>query len=97
MILNISYVFSQEVLVYRVNWLKAKARWQRWDEELNLVKHEMGWTVSWFQNKKDEWDRRYHQATKPGHQAYAQRQVLLWERFELDAQNAFKDKMIIVN
>ncbi|KAG1883649.1 hypothetical protein F4604DRAFT_1677400 [Suillus subluteus] len=29
---------------YRVNWLKAKARWQRWEEELSLVQHEMGWT-----------------------------------------------------
>jgi len=24
-------------LVYRVNWLKAKARWRRWEEELSLV------------------------------------------------------------
>jgi hypothetical protein len=61
-----------------------------------LVRHEMGWTVSWFGHKKDEWDRRYDQATKLGHQAYAQRQVLLWERFLLDAENSFKDKMIVV-
>ncbi|KAG1841841.1 hypothetical protein F4604DRAFT_1597863, partial [Suillus subluteus] len=81
---------------YRVNWLKAKARWQRWEEELSLVRHEMGWTVSWFGHKKDEWDRRYDQATKLGHQAYAQCQVLLWERFLLDAENSFKDKMIVV-
>ncbi|KAG2130738.1 hypothetical protein DEU56DRAFT_757809 [Suillus clintonianus] len=51
---------------YRVNWLKAKARWQRWEEELRLVQHEMGWTV------------------------------LLWGRFALDAENSFKDKMIVV-
>ncbi|KAG2049659.1 hypothetical protein BDR06DRAFT_893341 [Suillus hirtellus] len=82
---------------YRVNWLKAKARWQRWEEELSLVQHEMGWTVGWFQQKKDEWHRRYHQAKKAGHQEYAQRQVLLWEKFELDAQNAFNGKMIIVD
>ncbi|KAG1765578.1 hypothetical protein EDD22DRAFT_845369 [Suillus occidentalis] len=81
---------------YTVNWLKAKARWQRWEEELSFVQHEMGWIVSWFQHKKDEWHRRYQQATKPGHQAYAWQQVLLWEKFELDAQNAFKDNMIII-
>ncbi|KAG2108609.1 uncharacterized protein F5147DRAFT_799314, partial [Suillus discolor] len=34
---------------YRVNWLKAKARWQRWEEELRLVQHEMGWTVCVYQ------------------------------------------------
>ncbi|KAG1827507.1 uncharacterized protein BJ212DRAFT_1257730, partial [Suillus subaureus] len=41
---------------YRVNWLKAKARWQRWEEELSLVQHEMGWTVGWFRYKKAEWE-----------------------------------------
>ncbi|KAG1720661.1 uncharacterized protein EDB91DRAFT_1064768, partial [Suillus paluster] len=81
---------------YRVNWLKAKARWQRWEEELRLVQHEMGWTVSWFKYRMEEWDQRYRQATKPGHQAYAHRQVLLWGRFALDAENSFKDKMIVV-
>ncbi|KAG2035934.1 hypothetical protein BDR03DRAFT_867156, partial [Suillus americanus] len=81
---------------YRVNWLKAKARWQRWEEELSLVRHEMGWTVSWFKYKKEEWEQRLHKATKHGHQAYAQWQVLLWERFLLNAQNSFKDNMVIV-
>ncbi|KAG2116427.1 uncharacterized protein F5147DRAFT_531540, partial [Suillus discolor] len=74
---------------YRVNWLKAKARWQRWEEELRLVQHKMGWTVSWFKYRMGEWDQRYQQATKPGHQAYAHRQVLLWGRFALDAENSF--------
>jgi hypothetical protein len=76
--------------------LKAKARWQRWEEELSLVRHEMGWTVSWFKYKKEEWEQRLHKATKHGHRAYAQRQVLLWERFLLNAQNSFKDNMVIV-
>ncbi|KAG2358386.1 hypothetical protein BDR07DRAFT_1295041 [Suillus spraguei] len=31
---------------YRVNWLKAKARWRRWEEELTLTRHEMQWTIS---------------------------------------------------
>ncbi|KAG0696999.1 hypothetical protein DFH29DRAFT_1024097, partial [Suillus ampliporus] len=36
----------QEIQPSQVNWLKAKARWQRWEEELSLVRHEMGWTTS---------------------------------------------------
>ncbi|KAG1826698.1 hypothetical protein EV424DRAFT_1319447, partial [Suillus variegatus] len=40
---------------YRVNWLKAKARWNRWEEELSLVQHEMGWTVSWFKYQEEKW------------------------------------------
>ncbi|KAG1818960.1 hypothetical protein DFJ58DRAFT_850222 [Suillus subalutaceus] len=43
---------------YRVNWLKAKARWSRWQEELSLVRHEMGWTINWFKYHEKEWDRR---------------------------------------
>ncbi|KAG1821442.1 hypothetical protein DFJ58DRAFT_849975 [Suillus subalutaceus] len=48
---------------YRVNWLKAKARWSRWQEELSLVRHEMGWTINWFKYHEKEWDRRG--GTKP--------------------------------
>ncbi|KAG1796220.1 hypothetical protein EV424DRAFT_1334024, partial [Suillus variegatus] len=76
--------------------LKAKARWQRWEEELSLVQHEMGWTVSWFQYKEEEWLRRYKKSVKPGHQAYAHRQMCLWGNFGSEAENSFKDKMIIV-
>jgi hypothetical protein len=41
-------------LVYRVNWLKAKARWNRWEEELSLVQHEMGWTIGWFKHQEEK-------------------------------------------
>ncbi|KAG1889978.1 hypothetical protein F4604DRAFT_1507251, partial [Suillus subluteus] len=40
---------------YRVNWLKAKARWRRWEEELTLTRHEMRWTISWFHHQKSQW------------------------------------------
>ncbi|KAG1797526.1 hypothetical protein EV424DRAFT_1333400, partial [Suillus variegatus] len=79
--------------VYRVNWLKAKARWSRWEEELNLTKHKMRWTINWFNHQKGEWSRRSMEAMKPGHQAYAYRQVLLWTMFAEDAENRFKDHM----
>ena len=36
-------------IVYRISWLRAKARYTRWEEELSLVKHEMTWTVAWFE------------------------------------------------
>ncbi|KAG1886594.1 hypothetical protein F4604DRAFT_1571859, partial [Suillus subluteus] len=74
---------------YRVNWLKAKARWSRWQEELSLVRHEMGWTINWFKYHQKEWNRRWQQATRPGHQAYAYQQVLMWGRFAQDAEKAF--------
>ncbi|KAG1840122.1 hypothetical protein C8R48DRAFT_679665 [Suillus tomentosus] len=76
-------------LVYRVNWLKAKARWNRWQEELRLVRHEMGWTINWFKYHQNEWERRGGQATRPGHQAYAYQQVLMWGRFVEGAEKNF--------
>ncbi|KAG1787048.1 uncharacterized protein HD556DRAFT_1312999 [Suillus plorans] len=74
---------------YRVNWLKAKARWNRWQEELRLVRHEMGWTINWFKYHQNEWERRGGQATRPGHQAYAYQQVLMWGRFVEEAEKNF--------
>ncbi|KAG1887759.1 hypothetical protein F4604DRAFT_1570502, partial [Suillus subluteus] len=81
---------------YRVNWLKAKARWNRWEEELSLVQHEMGWTVSWFKSQEEKWQLRWHQATKPGHQPYAHKQVLVWKAFAAEAEEKFKDKLLIM-
>lgn len=82
-------------LVYRVSWLKAKARWRRWEEELSLTQHEMGWTIGWFNYQQEEWNRRWDEAIKPGHQAYAYKQVLLWKMFREDAEEKFKDNMLL--
>ena len=41
---------TEEGTVYRVNWLQAKARFKRWKEEHNLVRHGMVWTVKYFKN-----------------------------------------------
>ncbi|KAG1722469.1 hypothetical protein EDB19DRAFT_1645759, partial [Suillus lakei] len=71
--------------------LKAKARWSRWQEELSLVRHEMGWTINWFNYHQNKWNRRWQQATRPGHQAYAYQQVLIWGRFSHDAEKTFNE------
>ena len=46
------------VLVYRVNFLRAKARFDRWDEELKTVRHEMKWCVLYFRKQKKTWMSR---------------------------------------
>ncbi|KDQ60200.1 hypothetical protein JAAARDRAFT_126089, partial [Jaapia argillacea MUCL 33604] len=33
---------------HRVNWIRAKAQYTRWKEELALVEMEMKWVISWF-------------------------------------------------
>ncbi|KIK78660.1 hypothetical protein PAXRUDRAFT_49167, partial [Paxillus rubicundulus Ve08.2h10] len=40
---------------YRIKWLKTKARYCRWEEELELVRHEIYWVVKWFQGQEMEW------------------------------------------
>ncbi|KAK6966420.1 hypothetical protein R3P38DRAFT_2590966, partial [Favolaschia claudopus] len=41
--------------VYRVNWLRAKARVARWMEETNIVENEMRWTINSFKNLAQKW------------------------------------------
>ncbi|KAF9232933.1 hypothetical protein BU15DRAFT_67025 [Melanogaster broomeanus] len=61
--------------VYKINWLKAKARYCRWKDELELVRHEMYWVVKWFQGQELEWKRRARESVE-GLKAYAERKVL---------------------
>ena len=76
--------------VYRVNWLRAKARLTRWDEELRLVPHEMDWTVNWLKRKVGEWKELARRAKESYMVAYAERQAGQWEDLAWQAENAFK-------
>jgi hypothetical protein len=69
--------------------LKARARYERWKEELEMVKHEMVWTTLWFKHKEKEWDRRYETYSKPGLRAYAAKQKDIWRRFRAKAEERF--------
>jgi hypothetical protein len=77
--------------VTRVNWLRAKARHKRWEEEVVILKHEMIWTQRWFEHQKQTWERRMvdaKMALRMGHHAYAAKQVRIWSRF---GENARKE------
>jgi len=79
-------------LVYRVNWLRAKARVDRWVEEQTLVKHEMQWTILWFQNQVNLWSdrsKREDSFLSPGHKPYAIKQKKLWNEFQRKAKERF--------
>ena len=84
-------------LVYRVNWLRAKARRDRWNEELLIIKHEMKWTILWFEHQMKEWQGRLGRGVeekKPGHVAYAEKQVAMWKRFMRQGEHGFKAIMV---
>lgn len=51
------------VKVYRVHWLKAKARRDRWKEEYTLLQNEMDWTVLFFRTMQRIWLSRANAGT----------------------------------
>src|SRR5882762_2773022 len=79
--------------VYRVSWLRAKARFSRWSEELRLVEYEMQWTVKWFRWKMEQWRKRFRdleeEERSPGLDSYCHRQMVLWDSLAEQAQTRF--------
>jgi predicted dithiol-disulfide oxidoreductase (DUF899 family) len=75
-----------------VNWLRAKARYQRWVEELIIVENEMKWTLEWFTNQEENWKRRVEWAKDEkleGHMCYAEKQINLWQRMKERCKNTW--------
>jgi hypothetical protein len=86
--------------VNRVNWLRAKARSKRWEEEVLILEHEMIWTELWFWHQKNKWEEQIKAAklaSKPGHQAYAAKQVGIWSQFGGNAKKEFGKIVKITN
>ena len=84
---------THEAVVYRVSWLRAKARFSRWSEELRLVGYEMQWTVNWFRWKEREWRERLANVTNedrpPGLDCYCHKQIWLWQTLGDQAHKRF--------
>ena len=79
--------------VYRVNWLRAKCRRDRWAEELTLVRSEMEWTRLFHTHRIKLWESRAIVAASdsPSLQYYAHRQAWTWTLLRTQAENALKD------
>lgn len=79
--------------VYRISWLRAKARYNRWEEEVSLVKHEMQWTVAWFSTHERIWMNRYEEVddeeSADGLRCYALKQSYLWKALREHSQKLF--------
>jgi hypothetical protein len=77
--------------------LRAKARQDRWNEELQIVRHEMKWTTLWFKNQLKEWKdllKRSVEENKAGHIAYAEKQVAMWKMFMREGERGFRGMMV---
>lgn len=76
--------------VYRVNWLRAKCRRDRWAEELVLATSELEWTKLYHQNRARAWRERARLAGSENDvlRFYALRQAKTWELLQSQASNA---------
>jgi len=75
-----------------VNWLRAKARYDRWNEELLLVRYEMTWALKWYAYQQRDWERRANWAEMRhlcGHRCYAEKQVVMWRQMGDTATTAW--------
>ena len=88
--------FSVTQIVYRVHWLAARERCQRWEEELAITTHEMEWTTRFFLAKAKQWMLLRNQALASGklHESgqvcYAEKQQAMWCDFAAHAQNRYQ-------
>ena len=82
---------ADEFIVYRVIWLRASARFNRWDEEVALLQHEMQWTASFFKHKQDQWEQMATEVgnARSGLGCYACKQAAVWAKFKAHARNTF--------
>jgi hypothetical protein len=84
-------VGTDKKIVYRVNWLRARARAQRWSEEKEIVVKEMEWVVGTFKYMGGIWEARGGKMgnERPGHRAYAARETDRWHKWANTARDEF--------
>ncbi len=81
-------------IVDRLSWLKARAQYYRWTEELSILSGEMEWIVRYFHYEYSRWDKLLQGAQsmgETGHAAFAAKQRAMWREFGTKAQVAFLD------
>jgi hypothetical protein len=81
---------------YRINWLRSKARFDRYSEELHIVKAEMSWMLLYLETQQTTWKDRALASTgveRLGHKAYGFKQADMWKRIGIEARKAFTGLM----
>ena len=75
--------------VYRINWLRARAKKMRWEEEVALIRKEMDWTVAFFLNSAETW-KRLATSSSGGPRCYADKKSDMFRGLALHAETAFR-------
>ena len=74
-----------------MNWLRAKARYDRWDEDMGFLRDEMAWTLLFFDHEEAKWQRKAaisQMQGEQGHEAYALKQAAMWKKFGVEGRIA---------
>ncbi|KAH8984880.1 hypothetical protein EDB86DRAFT_2810519, partial [Lactarius hatsudake] len=80
--------------VNRVHWLRAKAQFEQWKEELHSIHNEAVWIPAYFHSKAECWKAWMDdaaQAQLPGHKAYASHQAHAWEELSRSSMKSLKN------
>ncbi|KAH9478866.1 hypothetical protein JR316_0009328 [Psilocybe cubensis] len=72
---------------FRLNWLRARAQRNRWQEELALTKKEMEWTVRFYVYMAKTWRARHDFVPD---RANAQKQIAMWNDLGRAADKVFR-------
>jgi len=80
------YNMTNVHIVYRVNWLRARAQTRRWEEEYPQTEREMVWTTLYFMHQRDKWygrliNLRNQGSSQRGHEAYCEQMIAQWEEY----------------
>ena|ERR1700735_1978198 len=83
--------YLQGRIVNRVHWLRAKAQFERWQEEQDSIHNEAVWVTAYFHTKSNCWKAWMDKAAQemlPGHKAYASHQAHAWEELSRSSMKA---------
>ena len=81
---------KSNISVYRVNWLRAKARRDRWLEEKDLLWSELTWTKCYFEKRVVTWQNRAQASSVPGLICHAYGHARNWDLLRLQASKALQ-------
>ncbi|KAJ8699116.1 hypothetical protein PTI98_002269 [Pleurotus ostreatus] len=76
---------------YWINYLRAKARRDQWEEELILLKKEISWALEWFQYQSDKWSKMADTEASCGLIAYCRKMAFVWKEFRRRGREVVQD------
>jgi hypothetical protein len=78
------------MLADRVQWFRARAQMERWEEEVEIVEEEFRRTVRSFEKMASVWNELGVRSMQEGHAAYAFLKAHIFEGLAHDCREKFE-------